>query len=283
VFEDLLDRSRRVFGPDARPTTLAQGELASIYHDLGRYADAQIHYEQTLAIEQRRSAGAPSMQVAVFTNNLATLLEDRGDSDEAMALYRESFAIREAALPEGHGGRSNPLHNLARLLLDNGDAAAALGYIERALALRREAFEETHPARLSSELLYARTLASTGELSLAQAALAEIEPLLAARIEEQPRLAIEYGLTRAGIAAVAQDQAERIGALDQAIAASTRLHGPTHPLTARLHLHRARARLASGDPLSARAEAASVAAVLDAVSVSDAPWRADLDRLLALD
>lgn len=282
VFADVVERTTRVFGPEASTTTSAQGELASIYHDLGRYREAQTHYEQTLAVEQQRSAGAPSMQIAIFTNNLATLLEDRGEVAGALALYRRSIEMRERLLPEGHAGRSNPMHNLARLLLASGDLEAATDWIDRALALRRGAFDSDHPSRLSSELLRARILADAGELAQARAAMASIAPLLATRIDEQPRLAIDYGLARAGVAAAANDPLARLEAFNAAISASIGLHGVTHPQTARLQLQRARARLEAGDAARARAEAAAAVAVLDTVSASTAPWRSDLDGL-ALD
>jgi eukaryotic-like serine/threonine-protein kinase len=281
VFEDLLASALRVHGPGTDPAAIAQGELASVYHDLGRYEQAQLHYEQTLAVERSRSAGAPSMSVAIATNNLATLLEDRGDFADAVALYEESARIRVAVLPDGHSGRSNPLHNLARLLLVSGKHAEALERIDAALALRRAAFDESHPLRLSSELLRARILASAGDAAAARDAMATLQVPIERRVIEQPRLAIDHAITRASIAAAERDSARHLAALDEAIAASADLQGNTHPKTALLRLQRARARLEGGDRVAARAEAAAVAVILDAPSAADAPWRAELAELLA--
>ena len=50
-------------------------------------------------------------------NNLASLLDDMGDSAAAEPMFRRALAIRRAALGEEHPAVARGMHNLARTLI----------------------------------------------------------------------------------------------------------------------------------------------------------------------
>src|SRR5690606_4455603 len=178
LFRDLLERTRRVHGPDSQFVETAHAELASASQDLGDYPAAQEHYGYALALARKVSGGKPSMAIAVNANNMASLLEERGDLAEAERLYRESLAIRRQVLPDGHPGISTPLHNLTRVLLASGRAAEAVASASEALALRSNYPDPWHPLRLRTGLLLAEAQAAAGDPASAREAMQPLVSLM---------------------------------------------------------------------------------------------------------
>ena len=281
LFTDLLQRATRVHGPATQAVETAHAELASVSQDLGQYADASTHYAAALALARQLSGGKPSMGIAVNANNLASLLEERGDWAQAERLYRESLAMRRGLLPEGHPGIATPLHNLARLQLAQLDAAAAVATAREALALRAGALAADHPLRLRSALLLAEALAAAGERDAATQALAEAEARLAPAQLDDAALALQQQLARAALASASGDPAGHVAALESALAAQSRALAPSHPRSAIVQQRLAQARLAAGDRAAATALVSEAAPILRRALGTDAPILHQLQALEA--
>jgi tetratricopeptide (TPR) repeat protein len=75
--------------------------LALLYCDQGRYAEAEPLYGQALAIRQQQ-LGADHPDVAASLNNLAALYRDQGRYADAEPLYLQAVAICDQQLGARH-------------------------------------------------------------------------------------------------------------------------------------------------------------------------------------
>ena len=107
--------------------------------------------------------------------NLAVLLLDRGDADEAVRLQREGLAQLRQALGDDHPALALAFDNLAFVLEETGDSAGARAALSE--ALRVAAPSATIDAALRRSDL-ALLLAENGELDRAAAELQEALRLL---------------------------------------------------------------------------------------------------------
>ena len=88
--------------------------LAVLYTEQGRYAEAEPLYKRALAIDEK-ALGPDHPDVATALNNLAGLYDDQGRYAEAEPLYKRALAIREKALGPDHPDVAASLNNLAAL------------------------------------------------------------------------------------------------------------------------------------------------------------------------
>lgn len=98
VYYSLRDGSRR-----AESSSPSLNNLAELYRNQGKYADAEPLYRQSLAIWEK-VLGPDHPDVATSLNNLALLYRAQGKYVEAEPLYKRSLAIREQSL-----GKTIPL------------------------------------------------------------------------------------------------------------------------------------------------------------------------------
>ena len=71
--------------------------LAVLYRNQGKYAEAEPLYQRSLAIWEK-ALGKDHPDVATSLNNLAVLYHNQGKYAEAEPLYQRSLAIKEKAL-----------------------------------------------------------------------------------------------------------------------------------------------------------------------------------------
>jgi tetratricopeptide (TPR) repeat protein len=111
----------------------ALNDLATLYHDAGRFADAEHAYKESLSIWSRHSGTHP--KVGVTLGNLAGLRLVQGKLSEAEKLYLKA----EPVLIAGFGSRSQELANalcgLADVHSEAGRYENARQTGERALAI----------------------------------------------------------------------------------------------------------------------------------------------------
>ena len=106
--------------------------------------------------------------MAQSLNNLAALLQDKGDYAAAEPLYRRALAIREKALGPDHPNVALSLNNLAVLLWNKGDYAAAEPRHRRALAIREKGLGPGHPDVAASLDNLAVLLQNKGDYAAAE-------------------------------------------------------------------------------------------------------------------
>jgi tetratricopeptide (TPR) repeat protein/class 3 adenylate cyclase len=139
--EDALKQAQQLEIDDSDRAT-ALTNMASLYYDSGRDAEAIPLYRQVLEIRER-TLGPEHPEISVSLNNLASVYATMGEYEEAESLYLRSLAIREQALGPDHPRVGNALHNLASLYHRQGRLREAEHLYDRALKIREHelAFE----------------------------------------------------------------------------------------------------------------------------------------------
>jgi serine/threonine-protein kinase len=94
-------------------------ELGALYHDKGRFSEANDLYQEAIEISLQVS-GNQSLNYVLQINNLAYLYEDMERYDLAEALYRESVLLRKSYHAENPYRVASSMGNLARLLAKKG-------------------------------------------------------------------------------------------------------------------------------------------------------------------
>ena len=93
--------------PASRDFAGALNNLAQLYGDVGRDADAEPLYERALAIMEK-AAGLDSVEMAPELNNLAALYERQLRYAEAEPLFKRALALREKSLGPAIPMSGNP-------------------------------------------------------------------------------------------------------------------------------------------------------------------------------
>src|SRR5262249_26114366 len=109
--------------------------------------------------------------VAVTLDNLAMLLDAKGDVRGVEPLVRRALAIDEKVLGPDDPEVAMCLNNLAGLLYNNGDYAGAEPLYRRALAIREKSLRADHPDIAVSLKDLGMLLAAKGDHAGAEAAV----------------------------------------------------------------------------------------------------------------
>lgn len=151
---------------------------------------------------KRTLLGDQHPDVADGQNNLAWVLQARGDHAAAEPLYRASLAMKRRLLGDAHPGVAQGLNNLASLLVARGDPQGCARAIDEALAIYRAVLPAGHWRTRNAESVRGACLVGLGRH-------AEAEPLL---LESYPVLEAERGAD----SVYARDALRRIVELYQA-------------------------------------------------------------------
>src|SRR5579864_2213432 len=100
--------------PNSRDHAATLNNLAELYSDLGRDADAEPLYKRALVIMEK-AVGADSSDIPPEMGNLAAIYERQGRYAEAEPLFKRSLANCERALGPNHPDVGRSLNNLATL------------------------------------------------------------------------------------------------------------------------------------------------------------------------
>ena len=157
-------------GPAGRDLGGALNNLAQLYGDVGRDADAEPLYQRSLAIMEK-AVGLDSVEIAPELSNLAALYQRQLRYAEAEPLFKRSLALREKALGPAHPDVAQSLNNLATLYerLDRHVDSEPL--FKRALAIYQKAVGPDHPA-------VATLVNNLGQVYKVQERYADAEPLI---------------------------------------------------------------------------------------------------------
>lgn len=247
---DLLNRSLSIrsvlFGQQHSELHADYNELGNMHHDAGDFERAIEKYR--LAIDLHADSGASDLAAAIYFNNLASALEDRGEWLMAEGYFRQSLALRLAGHGNDHPSTALARHNLARLLIRLGRFQEARVELESSLEFRRAHFGPTHHVTA-----YTESLAALLELGLGRPDLArdQLEASLAVLTDALPArnwwvLVTRGHLARVQIELGALEMAER--QLAELIDDYRSAFGPGHPHAAVLALDLARVHLLRSEP-----------------------------------
>ena len=109
--------------------------------------------------------------IARSQSNLAMVLQDLGELEEARDLLRKVLASGEAAFEPGHPSIATVQSNLALVLRDLGELQEARDLLRKALASDQAGFKPGHPSIAISQSNLATVLQALGELEQARGLL----------------------------------------------------------------------------------------------------------------
>jgi tetratricopeptide (TPR) repeat protein len=148
---------------------ISLNNLAELYRNQGRYAEAEPLYQRSLAIKEK-TLGKDHPGVATSLNNLAGLYDRQRKYAQAELLYQRSLAIFEKALGKDHPDVATSMNNLAELYDRQRKYAQAEPLYQRSLAIFEKALGTDHPS-------VATSLNNLANLYLNQRKYAQAEPL----------------------------------------------------------------------------------------------------------
>jgi WD40 repeat protein/CHAT domain-containing protein/tetratricopeptide (TPR) repeat protein len=160
--------ARQRYGNDHSEYGTAITSLASVYHQLGRYAEAEPLYKHALAIAE--SLGPDRADVARLLNDLARLYRNQGRHAEAEPLLRRTLAITEQALGSAHPDVARALNELGVVYQILSRYSDAEPLHKRALGIYELTLGHEHTS-------VATALNNLAELFRVQSRFTEAEPL----------------------------------------------------------------------------------------------------------
>jgi CHAT domain-containing protein/tetratricopeptide (TPR) repeat protein len=156
--------------PASRDYAGALNNLAQLYGDVGRDAEAEPMLKRAIAVMEK-AVGLDSGEIAPELTNLAALYQRQERYAEAEPMFKRALALREKSLPPGHPDIGQALNNLATQYEKTGRHSDSEPLFKRALALYEKAAGPEHPA-------VATLLNNLGQVEKAQGRYSEAEPLI---------------------------------------------------------------------------------------------------------
>jgi CHAT domain-containing protein/Tfp pilus assembly protein PilF len=123
---------------------IAIHDLARAYEAMGKYAEAEQHYKQALAIEEKLF-GPGNRKLVWIINNLAIVNMRQGKDAEAEELYKRALAIQTKELGEVQAEVGFTLDNLGLIYAHQGKYAEAEAAHKRGIAIMEKSLGADHP------------------------------------------------------------------------------------------------------------------------------------------
>jgi tetratricopeptide (TPR) repeat protein len=192
--------------------------LGSIAYSSGRMADAERHYREVVAIQDKRATGKPSAKLAGGLYNLANAVHGQGRGDEARTLQERALAIFEATAGPTHPDTALAIGALAGYAYEAKRYADAIALFRRQIAIWEGALGADHPnlaeplsglARAESVqgnsaeaiTLYRRAIAVANGLGEHHPLVAQTQYRLAGELGKHEQLAEAAALAEQSVAA----------------------------------------------------------------------------------
>ncbi|MCZ8117484.1 MAG: CHAT domain-containing protein [Microcystis sp. LE18-22.4A] len=118
--------------------------MAALYRVQGRYSEAELLYNRSLAI-RKQQLGDNHPDTAASLNNLALLYQSQGRYSEAEPRHKEALAIFKKQLGDNHPLTATSLDNLASLYDSQGRYSEAEPLYKQALTIRKQQLGDNHP------------------------------------------------------------------------------------------------------------------------------------------
>ncbi len=126
--------------PDVVTALMLAGDVR---HEMRNYGAAEDAYRQALAISSA-AHGEDHIDTAACLSGLATVLFDRGDQQEGLALHRRVLELKRRLLADDDPRLAQTLHNIAVCLEALRDYDAAAEYHAESLAILRKVYPDGH-------------------------------------------------------------------------------------------------------------------------------------------
>ena len=140
------------------PRTLLAGSLnglGNVCGATGRYTEAEAYLRRALRIREELQEAGQAYLVALSLHNLASLLVDRGNLDEAERLARRSLALYEKTLGPEDLETAGSLRLCARIARLRGRYDEADALAQRVLAIPMKRFDRNAVSHLTREQMQA--------------------------------------------------------------------------------------------------------------------------------
>lgn len=175
--------------------------------------------ERTLSLCQESLAAATKFYgpthyfVSVQLNNMAVILGERKQLDQALQLFRQSLAITQQQLGANHPRVAVRLMNIGEALGLQGKYAEAIPYVGQAFELQQRLLEPDNPQNGITLSALGRLQWGAGQLGAAQAALIQAVPILKKGFPATHSFVVEtqVALMRTLLAGQQNLEAERLG------------------------------------------------------------------------
>ena len=243
-------------GQPSRDLAGALNNLAQLYGDVGRDAEAEPLYMRALAVMEK-TVGLDSVDIAPELNNLAALYQRQLRYTEAEPLFKRALALSEKQLPANHPDIGRALNNLATCYEKQDRHAEAEALTRRALALYEKVAGPESPA-------VATLLNNLGQIVKVEGRFAEAEPAIKRSLAIREKVLgrdhpdVARSLNNLGDLYQRESRfAEAEPLLKRALDIREQAVGPDHPDTAAsvnnlASLYRAEGRVAEAIPLMER-------------------------------
>jgi eukaryotic-like serine/threonine-protein kinase len=251
-------------------------EMARSEHFVGRFAAAESHLEQALAL-RRKLGGDPGRATL---RELGDLAHSQGHLVKAERLLREALRGPDTVAEDDLPARA--ASDLANVLRDRGAFEEAdRRYRESIARFRAAGFDDDRMAGTAVEPYYARLLILSGRLP-------EAESLLVPYVSRLDRLYPDghplqaTGFRELGFLRLEQGRLDEAGAtLDRARDVVVRWLGAEHPLMPRLLAHQAELLRRQGRAAEAAETARQALTLFDRLGLAGHPSAVDARRVLA--
>jgi tetratricopeptide (TPR) repeat protein len=247
-------------------------DLARAVADDGNLNTAIPMMQRAVAMQRAMRGDEPHPDLAEVLNDMGLLLEERGDSDAAEKLYRESLAMNRRLLGEKHPEIANGLENVAMAMSDRGDLEGAEALYRQSIQMRRELQGTDHPDVGRTLLNLASLQYDRGNRAIALANMREVLAIYRkAYHADNPEIArvlnvIGFWLTQSG------EYSEANRYLQEGLAMRLRLFSDQQPDVASSQMMLAVLRVAEGKYPEA-VQLAQSAKVTYTASLSADHWR----------
>ncbi len=138
---------------------------AKAFEEIGRYKEAKDDYRRLLEYAQKYQNNAA---IATSQSNLAMVLNDLGELEEAEKLLRAALASDEKSYQAGHPSIARSQSNLALVLKGLGGLEEAEKLLRSALASAEKSYQAGHPSIARSQSNLAMVLQDLGGLEEAE-------------------------------------------------------------------------------------------------------------------
>ena len=259
-----LELQSKLYGPSNAHTAYTLKELARVMDDEGNLNGAIPTMRTALSMERELWGSEPYPDVAESMNDLALLLEEHGDYDEAEKLLTDSIAMKHRLFGDKSTEIAAGLDNLAAVMDVKGDLVRAEATYREALAMQRETLGAVHPdvAVTLNNLAFVQSERGNlrGALATERESLAIYRKLFPGGNPDVATI-----MNRIGFWLIETGQyAEAQTVLDTALAMRRRLLGPTHPDVATSLIHIAMLQVALHEYATALASSREAVKILSA-------------------